>query len=86
MTSPAAGREFAAGRSSLRRIGPPVRQDGWVLDASSVAGPAGGYGWLLVLLAVIVVVSIVRRLVRLALLVGLVAVAVLAWRSGVLAG
>ncbi len=55
-------------------------------EASSFAGPYASYGWLLVVLAVAVVLSVLRRLVRLALLLGAVALAVLVWRSGALAG
>ncbi len=57
-----------------------------MLDASSFAGPYASYGWLLVVLAVAAVLSVLRRLVRLALLLGAVALAVLVWRSGALAG
>ncbi len=55
-----------------------------MLDASSFSGVQGGYGWLLLLLAVVVGIAVVRRLLRLAVIVGLVALAMLAWRSGVL--
>lgn len=78
--------EYRSWHSSLPQSGQLVRQDKGVLDASSFAGPYAGYGWLLAVLAVGLGLSILRRLIRLALVLGLVAGAVLLWRSGALAG
>ncbi len=57
-----------------------------MFDASSFAGPYASYGWLLVVLAAALGLAVLRRLIRLALLLGLVALGVLLWRSGALAG